>query len=39
MGNGDVDLNLTSKEVTGKNAPVGAALVAQAMGGGEACVR
>lgn len=27
----DVDLNLTTKEVTGKNAPVGAALVAQAM--------
>lgn len=31
LGNGDADLNLTSKEVTGKNAPVGAALVAQAM--------
>ena len=27
----DVDLNLTSKEVTGQNAPVGAALVSQAM--------
>lgn len=27
----DVDLNLTSKEVIGQNAPVGAALVAQAM--------
>lgn len=39
LGNGDVDLNLTSKEVTGKNAPVGAALVAQAMGGGDASVR
>lgn len=34
-----MDLNLTSKEVTGKNAPVGAALVAQAMGGGDASVR
>lgn len=30
---------MTSKEVTGKNAPVGAALVAQAMGGGDASVR
>lgn len=30
-GNRDVNLNLTCKEVTGKNAPVGAALVAQAM--------
>lgn len=29
--NRDVNLNLTCKEVTGKNAPVGAALVAQAM--------
>ena len=28
----DVDLNLTTKEVTRQNAPVGAALVAQAMG-------
>ena len=27
----DVDLNLTTKEVTGQNAPVGGALVAQAM--------
>ena len=27
----DVDLNLTSKEVTEQSAPVGAALVAQAM--------
>ena len=35
----DVDLNLTSKEVTGQNAPVGAALVAQAMSGGDASVR
>ena len=31
LGDRDVDLNLTSKEVTGQNAPVGAALVAQAM--------
>lgn len=31
LGNRDVDLNLTTKEATGKNAPVGAALVAQAM--------
>lgn len=31
LGNRDVNLNLTCKEVTGKNAPVGAALVAQAM--------
>ena len=31
-----MDLNLTSKEVTGQNAPVGAALVAQAMNGGDA---
>lgn len=38
-GDRDVDLNLTSKEVTGKNAPVGAALVAQAMSGGEANMR
>ena len=29
-------MNLTSKEVTGQNAPVGAALVAQAMNGGDA---
>jgi len=34
-----VDLNLTSKEATGQNAPVGAALVAQAMSGGDASVR
>lgn len=32
-------MNLTSKEVTGQNAPVGAALVAQAMSGGDASVR
>ena len=38
-GDRDVDLNLTSKEVTGKNAPAGAALVAQAMSGGEANMR
>lgn len=31
LGNRDVDLNLTSKEVTEQSAPVGAALVAQAM--------
>lgn len=35
----DVDLNLTSKEVTGQNAPVGAALVAQTMNGGDARMR
>lgn len=35
----DVDLNLTSKEVTGQNAPVGAALVSQAMNGGDASMR
>lgn len=35
----DRDLNLTSKEVTGQNAPVGAALVAQAMNGGDARMR
>ena len=34
-----MDLNLTSKEVTGKNAPVGAALVAQAMNGGDVSMR
>ena len=34
-----MDLNLTSKEATGQNAPVGAALVAQAMSGGDATVR
>lgn len=34
-----MDLNLTTKEVTGQNAPVGAALVAQAMSGGEVSVR
>ena len=32
-------MNLTTKEVTGKNAPVGAALVAQAMNSGEVSVR
>ena len=32
-------MNLTTKEVTGQNAPVGAALVAQAMSGGEVSVR
>lgn len=32
-------MNLTSKEATGQNAPVGAALVAQAMSGGDASVR
>ena len=35
----DVDLNLTTKEVTGQNAPVGAALVAQAMSGGDSSMR
>lgn len=35
----DVDLNLTTKEVTGQNAPVGAALVAQAMSGSDASMR
>lgn len=35
----DVDLNLTSKEVTGQNAPVGAALVAKGMNGGDARMR
>ncbi|GEM_PF-5419676 len=39
MGNKDVDLNLTSKEPTGHNAPVGAALVAQAMNGGDVSMR
>ena len=34
-----MDLNLTSKEVAGQNAPVGAALVAQAMNGGDARMR
>lgn len=34
-----MDLNLTSKEVTGQNAPVGAALVSQAMNGGDASMR
>lgn len=34
-----MDLNLTSKEVTGHNAPVGAALVAQAMNGGDVSMR
>ena len=34
-----MDLNLTTKEVTGQNAPVGAALVAQAMNGCEVSVR
>lgn len=34
-----MDLNLTTNEVTGKNAPVGAALVAQAMNGGGVGVR
>ena len=38
-GNRDVDLNLTTKEVTEQNAPVGAALVAQAMNGGDASMR
>ena len=33
-----MDLNLTTKEATGKNAPVGAALVAQAISGGEVSV-
>lgn len=32
-------MNLTTKEVTGQNAPVGAALVAQAMSGSDASVR
>ena len=35
----NVDLNMTSKEVSGQNAPVGAALVAQAMNGGDARMR
>ena len=34
-----MDLNLTTKEVTGQNAPVGAALVAQAMSGSDASMR
>ena len=34
-----MDLNLTTKEVTGQNAPVGAALIAQAMNRGEVSVR
>ena len=34
-----MDLNLTTKEVTGQNVPVGAALVAQAMNRGEVSVR
>lgn len=34
-----MDLNLTSKEVIGQNVPVGAALVAQAMNGGDVSVR
>lgn len=34
-----MDLNLTSKEATGKNVPVGAALVAQAMSGGDVTMR
>lgn len=38
-GNRDVDLNLTTKEVTGQNAPVGAVLVAQAMSGDDASMR
>lgn len=32
-------MNLTTKEVTGQNAPVGAALVAQAMSGGDSSMR
>lgn len=34
-----MDLNLTTKEVTEQNAPVGAALVAQAMNGSDASMR
>ena len=34
-----MDLSLTTKEMTGQNAPVGAAFVAQAMSGGEVGVR
>lgn len=34
-----MNLNLTTKEMTGQNAPVGAALVAQAMNNGEVGVR
>ena len=34
-----MDLNLTTNDVTGQNAPVGAALVAQAMSGGDVSVR
>lgn len=34
-----MDLNLTTEEVTGQNAPVGAALVAQAMSGGDSNMR
>lgn len=32
-------MSLTTKEMTGQNAPVGAAFVAQAMSGGEVGVR
>ena len=39
LGDRDVDLNLTTNEVTGQNAPVGAALVAQAMSGGDVSMR
>ena len=39
LGDRDVNLNLTTNEVTGQNAPVGAALVAQAMSGGDVSVR
>ena len=34
-----MDLNLTTNEVTGQNAPVGAALVAQVMSGGDVSMR
>lgn len=34
-----MELNLTSKEAAGQNAPVGAAFVAQAMNGGDASMR
>ena len=39
LGDRDVDLNLTTNEVTGQNAPVGAALVARAMSGGDVSMR
>lgn len=38
-GNRDVDLNLTTKEVTGQNAPVGGRAGRQAMSGDDASMR